>query len=303
MHSGTAVAQSAGAKLRSTRVRLFQFSVLVLASIVLWWRPISLTVQLALANDAYTHLLLILPLAAALMYFNRRSFLIGSKQNISWAGWIIPAVAISIRLATWSPLANTSNWLSLEMLLLVVFWIGSVIACFGLFALRSQLFALFFLFLLVPLPESAIDWLTEGLQDQSAVASELLFRAARVPVTRDEVLLSIPALDIEVARECSSIRSSTMLVVATLVLAHLFLRSWWRQVLLVVISIPLSVAKNAVRIFTIAELGTRVDPAYLHGRLHHQGGVVFLALALFVDFLILWLLKRTEAGRFARAKS
>lgn len=302
MHSGTAVAQSAGAKLRSTRVRLFQFSALVLASIALWWRPISSTVSLALADDAYTHLLLILPLAAALIYFNRRSFQIGSKQSISWAGWIIPAVAISTRLATWSPHSNASNWLSLEMLALVVFWIGSVIACFGLSFLRSQFFAFCFLFLLVPLPESAIDWLTEGLQDQSAVASELLFRAARIPVTRDEVLLSIPALDIEVARECSSIRSSTMLVVATLVLAHLFLRSWWRQVLLVAISIPLSVAKNAVRIFTIAELGTRVDPAYLRGRLHHQGGVVFLALALFVDFLILWLLRRTEVGRFARAK-
>lgn len=300
MHSGTAVTQSAGQRLRSTRVPFFQFAVLVLTSIVLWWHPIASTLRLALNNDAYTHLLLILPLTLALIYFNRSASKGGYAERIQWVGWAILIAALTTRLAMWSPRSNASNWLSLEMLALVLFWIGSVIACFGLRALRSQLFAFCFLFLMVPLPESAIDWLTEGLQDQSAVASQLLFRAARVPVTRDEVLLSIPKLDIEVARECSSIRSSTMLVIATLVLAHLFLRSWWRQILLVVISIPLSVFKNAVRIFTIAELGTRVDPSYLNGKLHHQGGIVFLALALLVDFLILWLVKRNEAREIER---
>ena len=160
--------------------------------------------------------------------------------------------------------------------------------------MRPLLFPLGFLFLIVPLPERFVDMVTVFLQRQSAVASEILFRAALVPVTRAGIMLSIPALDIEVARECSSIRSSTMLVIMTLILAHLFLRSRWRKTLLVVAAIPLSVAKNAVRIFTIAELGTRVDPGYLNGRLHHNGGLVFLGLALVVDIALLWILRRGE---------
>ena len=134
---------------------------------------------------------------------------------------------------------SASNGLSLSMLGLVLWWIGSVIFCLGGQFARSLAFPLCFLFLVVPLPERAVNWITESLQDQSAVGSELLFRAARVPVEREGLVLSIPTLDIEVARECSSIRSSTMLVVATLVLANLFLRSWWRQLLLAIISIPL----------------------------------------------------------------
>ena len=90
------------------------------------------------------------------------------------------------------------------------------------------------------------------------------------------------------------IRSSTMLIVITLILAHLFLRSWWRQTLLVAAAIPLSVAKNAVRIVTIAELGTRVDPGYLTGRLHHNGGFVFLGLAVIVEVAVLQLLRVSE---------
>lgn len=107
-------------------------------------------------------------------------------------------------------------------------------------------------------------------------------------------MLSIPNLDIEVAKECSSIRSSLLLAVTTLVLAHLFLRTWWRKVLLVAAAIPLSVAKNGVRIFTIAELGTRVDPGFLDGKLHHQGGILFYGLAVVAVATLLWVLRRTE---------
>ena len=112
-----------------------------------------------------------------------------------------------------------------------------------------------------------------------------------VPVAQDGIVLTIPGLEIEVARECSSIRSSLMLIVTTLVLAHLFLRSWWRKVVLVAAAIPLSVAKNGLRIFTIGELGTRVDPGFLNGKFHHNGGIVFFAISV----MVLWILRRTES--------
>jgi exosortase/archaeosortase family protein len=106
--------------------------------------------------------------------------------------------------------------------------------------------------------------------------------------------LSIPNLDIEVARECSSIRSSFMLIVTTMVLAHLFLRSWGRKVILIAAAIPLAVVKNGLRIFVIAELGTRVDPEFLEGNLHRHGGIVFLAIAWVIVIGLVWILRRSE---------
>jgi exosortase len=122
----------------------------------------------------------------------------------------------------------------------------------------------------------------------------LLFRAVGEPVQQDGILLSLPKLDIEVAKECSSIRSSCLLVITTMVLAHLFLRSWWRNLVLILLAIPLSVAKNGLRIFVIAELGTRVDPGFLDGRLHRHGGVVFLGIALGAIVVLLAILHRGE---------
>ena len=107
-------------------------------------------------------------------------------------------------------------------------------------------------------------------------------------------MLSIPNLDIEVARECSSIRSSMLLVVTTMILAHLFLRSSWRKAVLIACAIPLAAIKNGIRIFVITELATRVDPGFFDGNLHRRGGILFLALAMAMVGALLWGLRRNE---------
>lgn len=107
--------------------------------------------------------------------------------------------------------------------------------------------------------------------------------------------LTIPGVTIEVARECSSIRSSSMLLVATMVIAHLALRSFWRKSLLIAAAVPLSIFKNGLRIFVIMMLGTRVDPGFLTGRFHHDGGIVFFLFSIVLIFIVLWVLWRGEA--------
>jgi exosortase/archaeosortase family protein len=85
-----------------------------------------------------------------------------------------------------------------------------------------------------------------------------------------------------------------MLVVTTMVLAHLLLRSFWRKALVIAVAIPLSVAKNGLRIFVLGMLGTRVDPSFLTGRLHRQGGIIYFLIALSAIFLLLWILRHGE---------
>lgn len=275
--------------------RYFAFVALAALSVTFWWQPILSTIALAWNGDAYSHILLIVPLSLALIYLEPTRIAAADSRGIG-VGAALLATAVLLRVFTIKPQAPSlaSFELSLNMLALVTWWIGSAIACFGRRILPSHLFAFCFLFLSVPLPDSAVTDATRALQNGSAISSGVLFHAAGVPVVRHGVALSIPGLDIEVAKECSSIRSSTMLIIITLIFAHLFLRSRWRKILLVLMAIPLSIAKNAVRIFTIAELATRVDPGYLHGNLHHHGGVVFLSLAVGVTVLLLWILRKGE---------
>jgi exosortase len=146
----------------------------------------------------------------------------------------------------------------------------------------------------VPMPASWMANIIQFLQWSSAVSAAFLFSILGTHVSRSGLVLNLPNLTIEVAQECSSIRSSLVLIITTMVLAHLFLRTFWKQALLVGMAIPLAVAKNAVRIVTIGLLGTRVDPSYLTGRLHHEGGIVFFSIALVAVVILLWLMRRGE---------
>jgi exosortase len=283
----------------TTRTQFLPFAFLCALSIAIWLHPLVGTFRLALANDAYTHILLILPLSAALIYLDTKypdSKALPMPQPSPRVGAALLALALLTGgYSRWGMAAAPDDVrLSLGMLALVIWWIASVLLCFGTRTFSWFLFPLCFLFLMVPIPEFALSGIVEFLQYQSALAARILFRVVGVPVTQDGIILSIPNLDIEVARECSSIRSSLMLVVTTLVLAHLFLRSGWRKVLLVAAAIPLSVAKNGLRIFTIVELGTRVDPGFLNGKLHHHGGIVFFGVSVVAVSALLWVLHRTE---------
>ncbi|HXM12202.1 MAG TPA: exosortase/archaeosortase family protein [Terriglobales bacterium] len=290
---------------RMPRNRLPVFALLCIVSVGFWWQPLATTAKLALSNDAYTHILLILPLSAALIYLDLKQQDVKSissnkspvnAQPSPLTGAVLLSLALAMNFyGRWAMRATPDDVrLSLGMFSLVTWWIASVVLCFGARTVRSFLFPLCFLFLIIPIPSLALNWIVEFLQQQSASAARILFHAIGVPVTQDGIMLSIPNLDIEVARECSSIRSSLMLVVTTMFLAHLFLSSWWRQALLVVAAIPLSVAKNGLRIVTIGALGTRVDPGFLTGKLHHNGGILFFGVAVAAVATLLWMLWRTE---------
>jgi exosortase len=277
-----------------------RFGFLVVASLVAGWRPLFDTFALALRRDEYTHILLILPISAALIYMERPSLQTDRKPD----GRIGVALLLAgILLGLTSRLSAASDvrmfW---GMVALVTWWLGSFALSFDARTFRSLLFPLCFLFWLVPLPTLELDKTIAFWQKGSALSASLLFSIMGVPVSQNGVVLSIPGLTLEVAQECSSLRSSLMLVVTSMVLAHLFLRSNWRKAVVILAAIPLSIAKNGVRIFTLAMLGTRVDPGFLHGNLHHHGGIVFFSMALVALLLLLWLLNRREQQLYEMGK-
>jgi len=277
-------------------MRYLPFLGLIGASVAIWWRPFLAVVHLAATNDAYTHILLIPPLTAGMICPLARqskwSYEQGAPLGVFLLGAALFLDVLAVRNLETSP---AEICLAASICAAVIWWVGSASLCFGLQVFPRFLFPLCFLFLTVPFPALIASWLSRFLQYQSAVATSILFHAARVPVMREGVLLSIPGLDIEVANECSSIRSSMCLIVVAMFLAQLFLRSSWRKALLILVAIPLSIAKNAFRIFTIAELGTRVDPAFLDGWLHHHGGIIFLAVGIIATGVLVWLLRHGDS--------
>jgi exosortase len=269
---------------------------LCLLSLALWWRALLATIALALQSDEYTHILLILPISVALVCVDWRLRKAQLKPSV-WIGCTLMAIALVIGFGAsswWGASRPADERLSLSMLALVTWWIGSFVCCVGVAISRMYAFPLCFLLWLVPPPAAALNHIVGFLQQGSAYAARVFFTIARVPVAQDGVRLTIPGLMIEVAKECSSIRSSLILLVTTMVLAQLLLRSPWGKGLVILAAIPLSIAKNGLRIFVLSMLGVYVDPGFLDGWLHHHGGIVFFLVFLAALFALLRLVKYAE---------
>src|SRR5208337_1738112 len=274
-----------------------RFVLLFVVSLFFWWRTLVATFSLALQNRAYTHILLIIPISIALIFSEWRSRKAQPEPDFrTGLALLVLAILIGFIGGRWrGPTSLPAGvQLSLDMLAVVTWWIGSFVCCFGTRIFRMSVFPLCFLLWLVPLPEFALNHIVNFLQQGSAYAAHLFFAIAGVPVTQDGVRLTIPGLTLEVAEECSSIRSSLMLLVTTMVLAHLLLRSAWGKGVVILAAIPLSIAKNGVRIFTLSMLTVYVDPGFMHGGLHHQGGIVFFLVFLAGLFVLIWLVRRAE---------
>jgi exosortase len=265
--------------------------------------PIRQLIDFASFHDYGSHILLIAPLSIFLVYLRRDEILPDIQASSDRKGTMIAGSSLFLLgLVLLSPDRHYSflrtERLSVEILSLVVLWMSSFILCYGRQAFVKARFPLLLLLLLVPVPDFLIGKAIFSLQVGSSDVAYGLLRFLSVPVLKDGFILRLPMLDLEVAKECSGIRSSVALLLTVLVAAEFVLRSSWRKMLLVIATIPILILKNGIRIVSIYLLAAYVNPAFLHGWLHTSGGVIFYLLGVVTLIPIAALLKRGEGGDF-----
>jgi exosortase len=192
---------------------------------------------------------------------------------------------------------NSNDRLSVVVFAMVLVWISGFMLCNGMESFRAALFPLLFLILMVPIPTIVLDNIVLALQNGSAVMTYALFKLFGVPVLWRHFKFLLPGVEIEIAQECSGIRSSLALFIASILTGYLFLQSKRKRAFFSLFTIPVVVFKNAVRIVTISCLGVYLDPAFLHGRLHRYGGLPFSLVSLAILVPLLLALQKSEQHR------
>jgi exosortase C (VPDSG-CTERM-specific) len=166
--------------------------------------------------------------------------------------------------------------------------------------MRAAAFPMFFLLFLVPLPNAVVELLETGSKLGSAETADLFFTISGVPFLRDGTVFQLPGIALEVARECSGIRSSWVLFITSLLVSNLFLRTPWRRTVLVLFVIPLGLLRNGFRILVIGLLCVQIGPEMIESIVHRRGGPLFFALSLIPLFALLWWLRAGERKKGTR---
>lgn len=274
----------------------------IAAILLLYFRPLTDLFHLALSDENVSHTLLIPLVTAYVLRIDRRHIFESSARD-NTAGW---AFFISAIISTsWAYYGDTRLH-SADALTYYI--LGCVLACLAVFAfafgrrvLRQGAFPFVLLFLMIPWPAYILNPVISYLQNGSADIAAIIFSASGAPVLRQGLFFYLPRATIEVAAECSGIRSSMALLILALIVAHFSFRPLWKKILFVAAGLLVMIVKNGIRIATLTLLANYVDPGFLFGNLHREGGAVFFLIGLLLLVPLYWVLKKgehTASGRF-----
>ncbi|HVZ61525.1 MAG TPA: exosortase/archaeosortase family protein [Terriglobales bacterium] len=279
----------------SNSSRLMQFLLFTLVLAALFYRTLLDLVRLSWNSDLYSHLVVI-PVVTGILLYGKRDVISSRGESSARVAAVLAGVTLAVYFLVKQTgiLDDPVEMLSAKSLMLVVLWISGFLLFYGVASFKAAQFPLLFMLFAVPVPEPILDPIIIFLQRGSAELTSLLFWMLGVPFLRDGMVFRLPGQAIEIAKECSGIRSSLALMLTTLLAGYLNLRSNTHRILLTAIAIPLAILKNGIRITALTILAVRVDPGFLTGRLHSEGGVVFFVIALLLLGGALRLLQRLE---------
>jgi exosortase len=252
-------------------------------------------IELSLHDATASHLVFVPFMTLALLY-NRRDLLFTAEPpGLAAASWNLGGlIGLSWVAGALAPAAGPVYALTLVAAAMATAWVAGFAACYGALSFRAGLFPLLFLGFAIPIPSTFVDVAVLLLKSGSARVVAALFSLTGMPFHRSGYVFALPALRIEIADQCSGIRSSLALVMTAVLAGQLFLTTTWKRVLVVLVAVPFAVVKNGFRIVALSLLATYVDPGFMTGALHHEGGIVFFTIGLAVLAPFFLALSRSE---------
>jgi exosortase len=280
------------------------FGIFFILSLLPFWRPLNALLHLSLHDDRYSHILLIPLMSVSLVYLRRERIFAFLRYCPSKSAplLVVGVVLFCLAQSQFSAL-NPTDHLSIVVPAIVLVWMAGFALCFGMQSSRAALFPLLLLLLMIPIPTIALDKTVVALQEGSAVMTYALFKLLGVPVLWQRFKFSLPGVEIEIAKECSGIRSSLALFITSILAGYVFLQSNWRRVSFSLLTVPVVIFKNAVRIVTISCLGVYVNPGFFEGKLHRYGGLPFSLISLAILVPVLFALQNGETGTIEHPRS
>ena len=274
--------------------RNITFFLFIAAAVIIAYTPIK-ALYSSEKSHYYSHIALIPLVSIYFIFVDRKT--IFEKVNYSFTlGFPVLLLGIALLFVgfLWGTSLDQNNYASLLAFSIFIFVNGSFLLLYGMQAYQSALFPLLFLIFFVPIPTTIMDNIIDFLQVGSTEITNLLFIASGVPFVRDGFVFHLPNLSVEVAKQCSGIRSGMAIFIVAVLAGHMFLKTFWKRIFLVICAVLIAMLKNGIRIITLSLLGNYVDRRILESSLHREGGIPFFIVALLLLAPILFFLMRSE---------
>ena len=258
---------------------------------LLYWDVVPGMAYIWWTDEAYSHGLLIPPLAAYVAWLNRDRIL-AVPASADSRGLLLAAFGCGVHI-----LGRLGAEFFLTRVSLVIILAGIILTYWGAGRLQQMAFSLVLLATMVPIPAIVYNKLAAPLQLFASWVASNTIEMMGIPIFRDGNVMHLSDISLGVAEACSGLRSISSLTVLALVLGYFICSSLPIRSLLFFLAFPVAIGVNVLRI-VITALFAREDAALAEGFFHSfSGWVVFL-----VGFGFMYLLA-TVMARFETPKN
>jgi exosortase len=278
--------------------RSFSLIMITIIIMMVFYPPLKNLISLSLHRELYSHIVLMPFISGFFLYWRRKNIFSEIQYSpVSGLSCITIGILLYLIARNQGNILNLNDYLSIATFAGLTIWIGHFILLFGGRSFRRAASALIFLVFMVPVPTFFMEHIILFLQKGSAETAYMVFQLTGIPMFRDGFTFHFSTISVEVAEQCSGIRSSIALMIMGIILGNIYLKSGLNKIILALSVIPLAIFKNGLRIVTLSLLALYVDDRILASPLHRQGGIIFFLAALSLLMPILWLLRRTESEK------
>ncbi len=230
-------------------------------------------------EEASSYGMLVPPIALYIAYQRRQvTFAVPAQPDLRGLGLLSVACFVFL-------LGQLSAEFFLARISLVLLLGGIAWTFWGFRRFRTLVFPLVLLGTMVPLPAIVFNTLAAPLQLFASRIATDLAQMFGVSIYRDGNVIHLATTSLGVAEACSGLNSLSSLVVASLLLGFLEDATVLGRILLVVLSVPLAIGVNVLRVAGTAVLAD-YQPEFAMGFYHSfSGWLIFV-----VGFGMLWLL-------------
>jgi exosortase len=229
----------------------------------------------------------LIPLFSLYLLYARREELRAAPRRICLWGLPILIFGLIWQILAYYPVRN--NWLTFLSMTVILF--GLVLYLAGPQVIRLTWVPIFFLAFAMPLPKRLYTQIALPLQEFAALASTILLRifGTEIEVTKSHLTIagrSGAPYELTVAEACSGVRSLMAFVAIGVAIAYLENRPTWQRVILVIMTIPIAILINVIRVSITGTMYVIDRPELGQKFMHEFLGMVMLIPA----FLLLWAL-------------
>lgn len=239
-----------------------------------------------MANDYYSHGLLIVPVALylAVQRVRHDKLFVWSPDDRTLPGIALLAVGLAAYLFFFYNLA-----FYLAAFAMILMLLGGVWALGGQPAAVRLLFPVGYLLLMVPLP--FVERATLPLALFTGVCSAALVRVLGFGVNIVGNAVQLPNANLVIGAQCSGINSLIALTALLALAAYLLQGPWWGRLLLVLVAVPLAMGSNILRVASLLVVARSygADAAFIF--YHDYSGPIFFVLALLLAYPLARLLR------------